>query len=170
MKPDTVLVALTFADDSVGIMAFVTTEYRGNDPVWSRPPTPANIEAEIAKASASFDAVQLPVRSWRLVAREELPADRTYRNALRDDKKAGLTHDMVKARSIHRDLIREARAPRLAELDVQYLRATETADPVAEEIVREKQVLRDATADPRIEAAQTIEELKAVWPKSLEGR
>ena len=36
-----------------------------------------------------------------------------------------------------------------------------------DEIEAQKQSLRDATADPAIEAAQTPEALKAVWPSVL---
>lgn len=71
--------------------------------------------------------------------------------------------DMERAREIHRDRIREARAPLLAELDIAFQRALEDGSDTAS-IVAEKQRLRDAPADPRIDAARTPEELKAVWP------
>lgn len=169
MKPDTVLIALTFADDTVGIMAFVLNEYRGDRPTWSRPPTPENIDAEITKASTSFDEAKVPVKSWRLVALEEIPTDRTFRNALRDSG-GKLEHDMGHARAIHRDRIREARAHRMAELDIAYMVASETGHPgsaVLEGLRAEKQQLRDAPADPAIDAATTTDELKAVWPSRL---
>jgi len=77
-----------------------------------------------------------------------------------------ITINMEKARDIHRAKMRDAREPLFAALDVAYQRATETgADTSA--IVAEKQALRDVTNDPAIEAAQTTEELKTVWPEIL---
>jgi len=73
--------------------------------------------------------------------------------------------NMPKARDIWRDKIRAARAPRLAELDAQFLRAVEAGDTVRQaEIVAAKQALRDAPADPRIDAAQTPDALQQVKP------
>lgn len=162
--PDTVLIALTFADDTVGIMAFVTTEYHGGVPQWSRPASRVQVEKEIAKASASFDPEKRPVKAWRFVARQDVPRDRTYRNALRDDGKT-LTHDMAHAREIHRNHLREARAPKLAALDVEYQRADEQNDKTEKtRIAAAKQALRDLPALPAIDAAQTVDDLKTVWP------
>ena len=77
-----------------------------------------------------------------------------------------ITINMEKARDIHRAKMRDAREPLFAALDVAYQRATETgADTSA--IVAEKQALRDVTNDPAIEAAQTTEELKTIWPEIL---
>lgn len=77
-----------------------------------------------------------------------------------------ITIDMVKARAIWRERIRAARD--FASLDVQFQRALERgADTAA--IVAAKQALRDAPADPRIDAATTLDALKAVWPACLKG-
>lgn len=84
---------------------------------------------------------------------------------------AGVSIDMPKARDIWRDRIREARAPLLTALDVEYQRADEQGDATAKRsIAARKQVLRDAPAHPDIEAAATPEALKAVWPLSEETR
>ncbi len=100
-----------------------------------------------------------------ILTADALPADRTFRNALKND----LTHDMGKAREIWRDKIRQARARILQALDIEYQRADEVGDTDRKRaIVATKQALRDATDDPRIEAAQTPEELKAVWPEVLQ--
>ena len=57
----------------------------------------------------------------------------------------GFGIDMSKAKDIHKKNIRNARAPKLSELDIEYQRATETsADTSA--IVAKKQALRDAPA------------------------
>lgn len=76
--------------------------------------------------------------------------------------------NMTKAREIHRDKVRQARKPKLAEKDIEFQRALETgADTSA--IVTAKQALRDATASAAIEAATTPEELKASWDAELLG-
>lgn len=77
-----------------------------------------------------------------------------------------ITIDMAKARDIHRDRMRQARTPKLAALDVAFQRAHEMSNDTAA-IVAQKQALRDVTADPAIEAAQTPDELKMVWPEIL---
>lgn len=74
-----------------------------------------------------------------------------------------ITINMTKARDIKRDMIRAERAPMLADLDVQFMRAVELGDnDLQSQIAAEKQRLRDATQDPSIEAAQTPEDLKAL--------
>jgi hypothetical protein len=77
-----------------------------------------------------------------------------------------ITIDMTKARDIWRDRMRAARAPQLAALDIVFQRALEQgADTKA--VVAQKQALRDVTRHPDIEAAATIDDLKAVWPDCL---
>ena len=76
--------------------------------------------------------------------------------------------NMIKARDIHREKVREARNPKLAAKDVEFQRALETgADTAA--IVAAKQALRDAPASAAIEAATTPDELKASWDAELLG-
>ena len=76
--------------------------------------------------------------------------------------------DLAKAKNMHKERIRAARAPLFTDLDVQYQRATETsADTSA--IVAKKQALRDAPSDSAIEAATTSDELKAQWNTSILG-
>ena len=77
-----------------------------------------------------------------------------------------ITVDMIKARAIHRDRMREARAPKLAAIDVAFQRAIEDGTDTSS-IVAQKQAFRDVTDDPAIEAAQTPDELKLVWPAIL---
>lgn len=80
-----------------------------------------------------------------------------------------ITVNMTKAREIKKDMIRADRAPLLAALDVEYMRAVETGDTVKQaEIAAKKQALRDATKDPAITAAQTPDQLKAVVPEALQ--
>lgn len=89
------------------------------------------------------------------------PADDDFRHAWTyKDGKIG--HDMAAAREIHRDRLREARNDHMTALDVVFMRALEAEQDTAA-IVAEKTRLRDITADPRIEAAKTVDELKRVW-------
>ena len=78
--------------------------------------------------------------------------------------------NMDKARDIHRDLVREARNPKLAAKDVEFMRAVESGDTDTQATVAaDKQALRDAPAAASIEAATTPEELKAAWDTDLLG-
>ena len=80
----------------------------------------------------------------------------------------GFGINMAKAKEIHRSKIREARTPKLAELDVEFQKALETsADTSA--IVAKKQALRDAPADKDIETATDEAGLKAQWNTSILG-
>ena len=80
----------------------------------------------------------------------------------------GFGIDMAKAREIHKTNIRIARAPKLAELDIEFQKAQETsADTSA--IVAKKQALRDAPADSGIASASTADELKAQWKTDILG-
>jgi hypothetical protein len=76
--------------------------------------------------------------------------------------------NMDKARDIHRNNVRQARNPKLAEKDIEFQRALETGSDTSA-IVADKQSLRDAPADPDIDAATTPEELKAAWKSDLLG-
>jgi hypothetical protein len=79
-----------------------------------------------------------------------------------------ITVNMDKARDIKKDMIREARTPKLEALDVDFMRAVEAGDTAKQaEISTKKQALRDATDDPAIAAATTPDELKAVVPTAL---
>lgn len=98
---------------------------------------------------------------------EDLPQDRTFREAWKHDG-FSLSIDMQKARYIWRGKLRELRAPKLASLDIEYQRADESGDVAAKaRIVSRKQSLRDVTSDPRIDAAQTTDDLKAAMPEVL---
>ncbi len=118
------------------------------------PLTDEAYRAHVYERSIPKDATNV-----REVTASDIPTDRTFRNAWKND----LTVDMVKAREIHRGKLRDDRAPLLAQLDVDYQRADEKGDTKAkQDIAKRKQDLRDATANPAIDAAATPEALKAV--------
>lgn len=98
------------------------------------------------------DLIELP-DDWQ-------PAvDRTWRDAWRLKGRV-LCVDLDIARALHLTRLRRDRAPRLAELDITALRALESGLPSEASAAKAlKQRLRDVTADPRIAAATTPEEL-----------
>ena len=76
--------------------------------------------------------------------------------------------DITAAKEIHKANIREARSPKLAELDIEFMVAQETgADTSA--IVAKKQALRDAPAAVGISTAVTDVDLKSQWDTSILG-
>ena len=80
----------------------------------------------------------------------------------------GFGIDMAKAKEIHKARIRVARAPKLAELDVEFQKALETNSSTTD-IIAKKQALRDAPAAVGISTATTTDELKAQWDTSILG-
>jgi len=130
---------------------------------WSRDLTDEAIAAEISR-NPTFEGHL----GWARLSGDALP-DRDYRGAWRLQS-GTLVVDMPAAREIHRDRMRVVRAPLLEALDVESIRASEAGDEEAREaVVARKTTLRDLPADPAIEAAGTIDQLKAVWPEVLTG-
>ena len=80
----------------------------------------------------------------------------------------GFGVDMAKAREIHKNNIRLAREPKLAELDVEFQKALETGASTTD-IVAKKQALRDAPADSGIASANSADALKAQWKTDILG-
>ena len=71
-----------------------------------------------------------------------------------------------KAKAIWKNKWREARKPILASLDIEFMRAVESADTIKQaEIASKKQALRDVTLTEI--TGNTPEEIKAVWPSVL---
>jgi len=165
-------VAIRRSDGTVSVMAYVVLG-RGNvlpkgaawypDPekpsgAWTRRATDDLIEEECLKAikSTPWHGAML---GWRIIKESDVPGDRAYRNAWTDDGKK-ITHDMPKARELHRGHIRKHRAAAFRDLDGQWMRAVGQGNAAeADRIEKERQRLRDAPADPRIEAAQTAADL-----------
>ena len=105
--------------------------------------------------------------SYEIVEDSVIPTDRSFRNAWKQNSKT-IETDMTKAKEIHKDKIRIARTPKLAELDIEFQKAQETgADTSA--IVAKKNALRDAPADSGIAAASDTDALKAQWKTDILG-
>jgi hypothetical protein len=124
-----------------------------------RPETDEEFVARIAAKDLPSNATYV-----QIVDSEDLPLDQTFRDAW-TTRGTGIETNLPKAREIWRARIRQARVPLLSQLDVEFTRAHGRKDEAAAAMIEvQRQALRDAPADPRIEAAQTPEELKAVWP------
>ena len=103
------------------------------------------------------------------VDKSVIPEDRNFRDAWTyTEKIIGFGIDMAKAKEIHKTNIRTARAPKLAELDVEFQKALETGASTTD-IVAKKQALRDAPADSGIAAASDADALKAQWKTDILG-
>ena len=95
--------------------------------------------------------------SFRIVDDDEVPIDRTFRNAWKDE--GGIKVDIGKAKDLAKDRLRVERKPLLEAQDIAFQRALETgADTL--NIVKEKQRLRDITK--QVDALASLEELKAL--------
>jgi len=180
-----VYVVATLNDGSVAHVAFQTEGRFPSQPkggwrpkadglTWERNASDANIEYELARIAQMLAVpekdrdgnILKPGRvlsGWRRITQsehEQFERDRAYRAAL-VDRNGKIEHDIVKARQCHRDKLRHERANAMPLLDADWMRAAgQGKDTGAVEAERQK--WRDAPADPRIEAAQTVEELKQI--------
>ena len=81
-----------------------------------------------------------------------------------------ISEDLIKAKEIFADKIREARKPLLDAEDVVYMKAMEADDATIKAAsVARKTALRDAPAAAAIDAATDIASLKAAWDTDLLG-
>ena len=124
---------------------------------WKRDPIDAVI---VENLNAAFQ--DRPFVSWRRLSEGDIPQDRTFRNAWVDDGKY-IVHDMGKAKQLKREHLRHERAAVFPALDAQWSRAfgQGKADEAAA-VERRRQALRDMPADPRIDAAATVDDLNAI--------
>ena len=124
---------------------------------WRRPDEPiGDFLARVIDKDVPPDGIA------RVVLVPEIPSDRTFREAwsISSDK---VVVDMTRARNVIRNILRDQRAPLLQALDVEYQRADESGDnDKKKDVAARKQILRDLPQDPRIEAATTPAELKAL--------
>ena len=98
-----------------------------------------------------------------------VPSDRHFRGAWVLSGSV-ISEDLDAAKVIFKDKIREVRKPLLDAEDVIYMKALEADDADAKAAsVAKKNALRDAPSAAAIDAATTIDELKAAWDTSLLG-
>jgi hypothetical protein len=107
----------------------------------------------------------LTLVGWRRLSEadhQKFSTNRQHRNAL-EDVDGEIRHNMVKARAIHKELLRHVGIEKLLVLDgKENAAASKKDDANLASILADKQAIRDAFDDPRIDAAQTIEELLQV--------
>lgn len=132
----------------------------------------ATLASDGGAMHAEIDKIALAsgftVKSWHESDVASLPADRTFRDAWHHAGSGKVEVHMDRARAIHLDRLRVARAPALAALDVEYQRADERGDVAAKAAVaKRKQALRDLPAALKLEQHATPEALAAAWPADL---
>jgi hypothetical protein len=72
-----------------------------------------------------------------------------------------ITININKAKEIKKDSLREERKPLLEALDIEYMKALEQNDTQKmQEVVAQKQALRDVTQHPDLLEVESVEELK----------
>lgn len=160
-------VAISRDDGSVAIMSFLirgrgsalpkTASWTDTPGEWIRGPTHENIFGEISRTY--WEGPQ--PTGYRIIDEAEIPADRTFRNAL-VDRDGSLTHDMPKARDIHLARLRRHRANVLPQLDADWMRAADKATKASVEAKRQAWRAMPDTVIPLMAAASTPEELKRV--------
>jgi hypothetical protein len=96
---------------------------------------------------------------------ESVDIDNEYFNAYEFDAELGAKVNIEKAKAIHLDKFRSARAPKLAKLDIDFMKAVEANDEEKKaEIIAAKQALRDVTLTP---LPDDLAGIKATWPDIL---
>lgn len=81
------------------------------------------------------------------------------------DQVSGFKINIEKAKKIQRNMFRERRAPLLAKLDVEFMRALETGNTQKQqEVTAKKQALRDITDAP---LPDNFENIRTTWPDIL---
>jgi len=96
---------------------------------------------------------------------ESVDIDNDYFNAYEFDAELGAKVNIEKAKAIHLDKFRSARAPKLQKLDIDFMKAAESNDEEKKaEIVSAKQALRDVTLTP---LPDDLAGIKATWPDIL---
>jgi hypothetical protein len=96
---------------------------------------------------------------------DSVDIDNDYFNAYEFDAETGAKVNIDKAKAIHLDKFRSARAPKLATLDIEFMKAVESSDTAAQQAIGGvKQALRDVTLTP---LPDDLAGIKATWPDIL---
>ena len=72
--------------------------------------------------------------------------------------------DIIKAKEIWKNKIREARVSALEKLDIDYMKALESNSSTTQ-IITDKQTLRDLPS--QVDSQTTLEGIKSVWDDKL---
>lgn len=140
----------------------------GKDGYLTREASDANIEFDVERLDRSWTRVGDPaVVDWRRLTQEEhalFEQDRDYRNAL-EDAGGTLRHNIIKARELHRAVLRHKNGDKLMFLDRAWLDCSASADALGAIAVEAKRkMLRDFVNDPRIDTATDVATLKTITP------
>jgi len=96
---------------------------------------------------------------------ESIDIDNDFFNAYEFDAETGAKVNIDKAKAIHLDKFRSARAPKLSKLDIDFMKAVEVGDEAKKaEIIAAKQALRDVTLTP---LPDDLAGIKATWPEII---
>lgn len=139
------------------------------DQVIRRLATPAEWEPEsddafIARVLAK-DVPEAAQAGAVVLRGDAIPVKDEYRNAW-SLQGGAVAHDMTKARAIFLGKVRAARAPVLAGLDTEYMRALEAGGD-AKAVAARKQALRDLPQTLDLSAAKAPADLETLWPAEL---
>jgi hypothetical protein len=127
-------------------------------------PQPNGQVAVVIPTGDVNDAIKdVPEGEYKIV--ESIDIDDDYFNAYEFDSETGAKVNINKAKAIHLDKFRAARAPKLAKLDIDFMKAVEAIDEVKKtEIVSSKQALRDVTLTA---LPDDLAGIKSTWPDIL---
>jgi hypothetical protein len=110
---------------------------------------------------------------YKVVKRQQLSTqNQFYRDCWRlsESDNELIEIDVEKAKNVWKNKMRWARKDIFEKLDMDFFRVMEDGDSERQkEIAVKKKLLREVTDLPELKAAQTIEEIEAVWPEYLNG-
>jgi hypothetical protein len=133
--------------------------YQEGDGVAVVSPAPGmDLEAVIAKDVP-------PGVSRAVIDRDQLPADRYFRDAWEYDGPRGVKVNVEKAKEVQRNVWRRMRQPKLEALDLEVMKAVERGDAKRRrEVSDQKQALRDVTTEP---LPDDLDGIRATIPEIL---
>jgi len=142
---------IIYATDSGGVSVLT--------PVTARFTLVQIAEKDVPKRSDGSD------RPWRIVDLVTLPLDQEFFDAWDWTDEGPVEVNSSKAQEIQRNRWRQARIPKLATLDVEYMRALESGDTAKQtNVAAQKQALRNVTLTP---LPDDLEGIKGTWPEML---
>jgi hypothetical protein len=152
--------------------------WRRVDDGWERDASDANIEFDVMRLTRYWanrkdedgnpdpDAAMVSWRRLTQAEHEMFEKDREYRDAL-EDAGGKIQHNMTKAAELHRARIRHDNGDRFMTMDRDWVDAMARGDKQgADAVEAQRKAMRDAVNDPRINAARSIDDLKAIAPRA----
>lgn len=128
-------------------------------------PQPNNQVAIVIPTGDVNDAIKDVPEGVEYKIVESVDIDNDYFNAYEFDAETGSKVNINKAKTIHLDKFRVVRTPKLAKLDIDFMKAVEANDEEKKaEIVAAKQALRDVTLTL---LPDDLAGIKATWPDIL---